>query len=71
MGTYAGVDRASTKRDLVVLDEHGTVLEEDVFVHDERGISRLCQRLLALAVGRVAIERPDGLLVGRLLDAGV
>lgn len=71
MGTYAGVDWASAKHDLVVLDEHGTVVEEDVFVHDERGISRLCQRLLALAVQRVAIERPDGLLVGRLLDAGV
>jgi transposase len=71
MGSYAGVDWASVKHDLVVLDEHGTVVEEDVFAHDERGISRLCERLISLEVERVAIERPDGLLVERLLDAGL
>jgi transposase len=49
MGAYAGVDWASEKHDLVVLDEHGTVLEEDVFAHDEHGISRLCGRAMVLA----------------------
>ena len=38
--------------------------------HDERGISGLCRRLLVLGVQLVAIERPDGLLIERLLDAG-
>jgi hypothetical protein len=31
----------------------------------------LCARLLRLGVGLVALERPDGLLIERLLDAGL
>ena len=31
----------------------------------------LCARLVGLRVGLVAIERPDGLLIDRLLDAGL
>ena len=39
--------------------------------HDERGISALCGRLIDLEVELVAVERPDGLLIDRLLDAGL
>jgi transposase len=36
-----------------------------------RGLRALCRTLLRLKVQLVAIERPDGLLVERLLDAGL
>jgi transposase len=38
--------------------------------HNEPGIRALCSRLLRLGVALVALERPDGLLIERLLDAG-
>jgi transposase len=41
------------------------------FAHDERGLRALCRALVRLEVELVAIERPDGLLVERLLDAGL
>src|ERR1019366_5854963 len=41
------------------------------FVHDEAGLSALCRTLVRMEVGLVAIERPDGVLVERLLDAGL
>jgi len=40
-------------------------------VHDENGVRGLCRMLVRLKVELVAIERPDGLLVERLLDAGL
>ena len=41
------------------------------FAHDEVGLRSLCRALVRLKVELVAIERPDGLLVERLLDAGL
>jgi hypothetical protein len=41
------------------------------FCHDEDGISALCAALACFEVEVVAIERPDGLLVDRLLDGGI
>ena len=41
------------------------------FAHDERGLSALCATLVQLRVVLVAIERPDGPMVERLLDAGL
>jgi len=40
------------------------------FAHDENGLRLLCGTLVRFEVCLVAIERPDGLLVERLLDAG-
>ena len=71
MGNYAGVDWASEKHDVVVQDEAGEELLAASFAHDEKGLRSLCRTLLRLDVGLVAIERPDGLLVERLLDAGL
>jgi transposase len=68
---FAGVDWAAEKADVMVQDQDGGVLLERAFAMDEAGIARLCQTLLELTVCRVAIERPDGVLVERLLDAGL
>ena len=70
-GRFAGVDWASEEHAVCVVDENGRIVEGRRYGHDERGIRALCVRLLELAVVLVAIERPDGLLIERLLDAGV
>ena len=54
-----------------VADETGQELLAATFAHDEAGLRSLCRRLVRLKVELVAIERPDGLLVERLLDAGL
>ena len=72
MGNYAGVDWASEKHDVVVQNEAGEELLAASFAHDEKGVLRsLCRTLVRSKVTLVAIERPDGLAVERLLDAGL
>src|SRR5512140_683919 len=71
MSNYAGVDWAADKHDVLVADETGGQLLAATFAHDEQGLRALCRALLRLKVELVAIERPDGLLVERLLDAGL
>jgi transposase len=71
VGAYAGVDWAKDEHALLVADERGGPLAERVIAHDEQGIAALCRLLLDHGVERVALERPDGLLVERLLDAGL
>ena len=70
-GRFAGVDWASEEHAVCVNDAEGRILEGRRYRHDERGIRALCARLLELGVELVAIERPDGLLIERLLDAGL
>jgi transposase len=67
----AGVDWASAEHAVCVNDGDGRIVEGRRYRHDERGIKTLCARLIELGVARVAIERPDGLLIERLLDAGL
>lgn len=67
----AGLDWAKEEHRVCVLDGDGRLLSERRVIHDERGITSLCALLVELGVGRVAIERPDGLLVERLLEAGL
>jgi transposase len=71
MGSYAGVDWASEKHDVLVQNEAGEELLAASFAHDEQGLRSLCRQLVRLKVQLVAIERPDGLLVERMLDAGL
>ena len=71
MGNYAGVDWATDKHDVLIADEAGEELLAATFAHDENGLRALCRQLVRLKVALVAIERPDGLLVERLLDAGL
>lgn len=69
-GTSAGIDWASEEHALCVVDAEGGKLAGELFAHEEAGIGELLARMRALGVERVAIERPDGLLVDRLLEAG-
>src|ERR1700758_1612700 len=69
--TYAGVDWASEKHDVVIADETGEQILAATFGHDEAGVRSLCRALVRHEVTLVAIERPDGLLVERLLDGGL
>jgi transposase len=71
MGNCAGIDWASEKHDVLIEDPAGEELLATTFVHDEDGVSALCAALECFEVEVVAIERPDGLLVDRLLEAGV
>jgi transposase len=71
MGNCAGIDWASEKHDVLVEDPAGEELLAATFAHDEDGVSALCAALTRFEVEVVAIERPDGLLVDRLLEAGV
>jgi transposase len=68
---YAGIDWASDKHDVFVADEVGAEVLSASYAHDEQGLTALCRMLVRMEVVLVAIERPDGLLVERLLDAGL
>ncbi|MDX6661123.1 MAG: hypothetical protein QOJ55_1945 [Solirubrobacteraceae bacterium] len=70
-GRFAGVDWASEEHAVCVNDPDGRIVEGRRYRHDERGVKALCVRLIELEVALVAIERPDGLLIERLLDAGL
>lgn len=69
-GMTAGIDWASEAHE-VCISEEGEAVERFSATHDERGIAGLARRLTKLGVARVAIERPDGILVERLLAAGL
>ncbi len=71
MGNRAGIDWATEKHDLLIEDPAGEALLAATFAHDEAGITGLCAALVRHEVELVAIERPDGLLVDRILDAGI
>ena len=70
-GRFAGIDWASEEHAVCVNDAGGRIVEGGRYRHDERGIRSLCRRLIELEVALVALERPDGLLIERLLDAGL
>jgi transposase len=71
MEKFAGIDWASEEHALCVVDEAGMRLRERLVAHDEAEIAALCRELVGLGIVRVAIERPDGILVDRLLEAGI
>src|SRR3954467_2113203 len=86
MSNCAGVDWASDKHDVLVEDEAGVPLLAATYEHTEAGIGGLCRALVRLAVERgggerpggaltgalgVAGGRPDGLLIERLVEAGL
>jgi transposase len=71
MGAISGIDWASDWHDVRISLQDGTLLAERRFTHDEVGVSALIELLLSHSVECCAIERPEGLLVGRLLAAGI
>lgn len=70
MERCAGIDWASEEHALCVVEETGESVAGELFSHEESGVRALVARMRGLGVCRVAIERPDGLLVDRLLEAG-
>ena len=72
MSAICGIDWASEWHDVRVADtDTGELLTEARFAHDEAGIRALIEALREQRVERAAIERPEGVLVGRLLAAGI
>ena len=72
MPAICGIDWADEWHDICVAEpETGELLAEERFAHDEAGIGALLTTLASHGVERVTIERPNGLLVGRLLAAGI
>jgi transposase len=70
---HVGWDWASESHDLTVIDDDGMILARFAIDHDEASFERVLGELTALAAPSelpVAIERPDGLVVDRLLAAG-
>lgn len=68
---FAGVDWASEKHDVVIVDEGGARIVEKTVAHDRAGLEALVELLARYEVERVGIERPDGILVERLLETGI
>lgn len=71
MDRWAGLDWAKDAHQVCVLEAEGDPLVQRGFTHDERDLDGMCELLVELDVKRVAIERPDGVLVERLLEAGL
>jgi transposase len=71
MQCMAGIDLASEEHRLVVVDGDGVQLEQRRIRHSEDGLQLLISLLRAREVARVALERPNGLVVDRLLEAGI
>jgi len=71
MSTVAGIDWASEHHDLRISDAEGALVCERRVAHDEQGIAQLIGLLADHEVSRVAIERPEGIVVDRLLEAGL
>lgn len=68
---FAGLDWASRTHAVCVIDARGSVRAEFEVSHDAAGLAQLVRRLKAAHACSVAIERPSGLVVDVLLEAGV
>ena len=71
MERCAGLDWAKDTHQVCVLEGDGDPLVQRGFTHDERDLDGMCKLLVELGVKRIAIERPEGVLVERLLEAGL
>jgi transposase len=70
---FCGIDWAAERHAVCVLDAAGTTISTFQVAHSADGLEQLVTRLCRLgdpAQLPVAIERPDGRLVDRLLEAG-
>ena len=73
MGIQIGLDWGGTSHAVCAVDDRGDVLTRFEARHDQTGLTDLVRRLGKLgepAQLKIAIERPSGLLVDTLLDAG-
>jgi transposase len=67
----AGLDWASEAHAICIVDQQGAIGEAFTVAHDAAGLVVLVRRLGRYPGLRLAIERPDGLLVDTLVDAGI
>lgn len=70
---FAGIDWASNVHAVCVVDERGTVADRFDVTHDQAGLQEALRRLRRFAAEQavpIAIERPTGLLVDVLVEAG-
>jgi transposase len=67
---FAGLDWASQTHAVCVIDEQGAVHERLDIAHDAAGLLQLQRRLTHYGRPPVAIERPSGMVVDTLVEAG-
>jgi transposase len=67
---FAGLDWASQTHAVCVIDERASVHLQFEIDHNAVGLAELCRRLHSAGVTAVAIERPSGLIVDALVEAG-
>ena len=70
---YAGIDWASQKHAVCVIDSGGAIVDQFDVTHDRDGLEQALRRLRRSACEElvpIALERPSGLLVDALLEAG-
>ena len=67
---FAGVDWATHTHAVCIVDAAGAVREAFAITHDAAGLADLRRRLAAAGAPPVAIERPSGLIVDTLVEAG-
>lgn len=73
MRLFAGLDWGSTGHAVCVVDDGGKIVGQFEVAHDASGLAELRARLAKLAPAAeipIAIERPTGLIVDALVDAG-
>lgn len=68
---FAGIDWASQSHSVCVLDAAGRVKVRLDLPHNKEGIERLIRQLKSFEHIVIAIERPSGLLVDALVEAGL
>ena len=68
---YAGLDWAVHTHAVCIIDAAGKVLDRFEIKHDREGLGELMRRLVRFGTRlRIAIERPSGLIVEALVEAG-
>jgi transposase len=67
---FAGLDWASQIHRVCVIDTRGSVVTQFDAPHSAAGMAELCGRLKGAGVTAVAIERPSGVVVDALIEAG-
>lgn len=73
MQFFAGLDWGGEKHAVCVVDEAGSIVDRFEVAHSREGLDTLSKRLAKICAPdqlAIAIERPTGLVVDTLLDAG-
>jgi len=68
---FAGLDWAVHTHAVCIIDASGAVRDRFEIAHDRQGLAELMRRLARFGASvRIAIERPSGLIVDALVEAG-